>query len=55
MTEWEIRTSKSKRKMGTFYGTKKDAIKWAKDWWKIDFQVVSVKTKKVTQIKRKRS
>ena len=41
MTRWLIKTSKGKRQLGTFYGTKKQAQSWARRKWKIKVKIVS--------------
>ena len=41
MTRWIVKTSKGKKRLGSFYGTKREAEKWAKRLWKIPFQLVS--------------
>ena len=52
MAEYVIKTSKGKKRLGTFYGNRGQAIRWAKRHWNIPFQIVSGKTgKKVYPLK----
>ena len=44
MTAWSIRTSAGKEKLGSFFGTRKEAVRWVKRHYKIPFQLVSSKT-----------
>jgi len=46
MTAWSIRTSKGREKLGSFFGTRKEAVRWVKKHYKIPFQLVSSKTGK---------
>ena len=41
MTRWLIKTNRGKKQLGTFYGTKKQVIRWAKRRWKIPLKIIS--------------
>jgi len=47
MTEYVVKTSRGKKRLGTFFGTRGDAIRWAKRHWKIPIRIVSAKTGKI--------